>query len=270
VSLERQFLDHLPVIDQVVQFIGRRHRLDADAIEELQSAIHLKIIENDYEVLRKFEGRSSVRTYLTAVIHRHFLDSRTALWGRWRPCACARRAGPAGVMLDRLLTRDAISLDDAVARVRERHDVPEPALRSLADRIPARTPRRFVGEEALADVVADAGLPAADAGLRQSEAQRAESALHAALDALGQDEQVILKYRFVYGLQISQISRLTGLEQKPLYRRLEAILKVMRRQMEAQGLTREQVLAVVGSPGVDIGETMEWPDPEKRPDGPSL
>jgi DNA-directed RNA polymerase specialized sigma24 family protein len=204
------------------------------------------------------------------VIHRHFLDSRTALSGRWRPCACARRAGPAGVMLDRLVTRDAISLDDAVARVRERHDVPEPALRSLADRIPRRTPRRFVGEEALADVAADAGLPAADAGLRQDEARRAEAALHAALDALGHEEQVILKYRFEHGLQVSQIARLTGLEQKPLYRRLEAILKVMRREMEAQGLTREQVMAVVGSPGVDIGQTTEWPDPEKRPDRPSL
>jgi hypothetical protein len=59
VSLEREFLDHLPVIDQVVQFIGRRHRLDPGAIEELQSAIHLKIIDNDYEVLRKFEGAAA-------------------------------------------------------------------------------------------------------------------------------------------------------------------------------------------------------------------
>ena len=70
------FLDHLAVIDQVAQFIGRRHHLDADAIEELQSTIRLKIIENDYEVLRKFEGRSSLRTYLTAIVQRHFLDSR--------------------------------------------------------------------------------------------------------------------------------------------------------------------------------------------------
>jgi RNA polymerase sigma factor (sigma-70 family) len=267
VSLERAFLDHLPVINQVVQFIGRRHRLAPDAIEELQSAIHLKIIENDYEVLRKFEARSSMRTYLTAVVQRHFLDSRTAMWGRWRPCACARRAGPPGVMLDQLLTRDAISLDEAVARVRERHDVPEPALRSLAAQIPVRTPRRFVGEEALEEVAA---LPPVDATLRRDEAQRAESALGAALDALGSEDQVILKYRFVYGLQVSQISRMTGLEQKPLYRRLEGILKVMRREMEAQGLTREHVMAVVGSPGVDIGGSMAWPEREKRPERPSL
>jgi len=266
VSFERQFLDHLPVIDQVVQFIGRRHRLPADAIEELQSAVHLKIIDNDYEVLRKFEGRSSIRTYLTSVVQRHFLDSRTAVWGRWRPCACARRAGPAGVLLDQLLTRDAVSLDEAVARVRERYDVSELALRSLAAQIPVRTPRRFVGEESLDDVAADAGQATPATTVGRDEGDRAESALHAALNALGNEDQIILKYRFVYALQVSQISRLTGLEQKPLYRRLEGIFKVMRREMEAQGLTREQVLAVVGNPDLEMGKTINWPDLEKRPE----
>jgi DNA-directed RNA polymerase specialized sigma24 family protein len=157
-----------------------------------------------------------------------------------------------------------------VARVRQRHDVPEPALRSLAAQIPVRTPRRFVGEEALEDVPSDAAMPPVDATLRRDEAQRAESALGAALDALGSEDQVILNYRFVYGLQVSEISRMTGLEQKPLYRRLEGILKVMRREMEAQGLTREHVMAVVGSPGIDIGGTRAWPEREKRSERPSL
>ena len=269
-SLERQFLDHLPLIDQVIHFIGRRHHLDADAIDELQSAIRLKIIDNDYEVLRKFEGRSSLRTYLTAIVQRHFLDSRTALWGRWRPCALARRSGPGGIMLDQLLTRDAVSLDEAVARVRERHGIPEPDLRSLAAQFPARTPRRFVGEEHLQEVAADAGLPAIDPAVEQDEAERTELALQAALEALGHEDQVILKYRFVHGLQVSLISRLTGLDQKPLYRRIEGILRILRRELEAHGLTRDQVIAVVGSPGVEIGKTIHWPGAETGPERPSL
>ena len=61
------------------------------------------------------------------------------MWGRWRPSACARRAGPAGVLLDQLLTRDAVSLDEALARVRERYDVSELELRSLVVKIPVRT-----------------------------------------------------------------------------------------------------------------------------------
>jgi RNA polymerase sigma factor (sigma-70 family) len=268
VTLERLFLDHLAVIDQVAQFIGRRHHLDADAIEELQSAIRLKIIENDYEALRKFEGRSSMRTYLTAIVQRHFLDSRTTLWGRWRPCALARRAGAAGVLLDQLLTRDGLVLDEAVAKVRERHDVPDAELRRLAAVYPARTPRRFVGEEYL-NGVPDAATPAVDGALLQDEATRAQLALDAALAALGDEDRVILKYKFVHGLQISQISRLTGLAQKPLYRRFDGIIKALRRELEARSVSGEHVSALIGGTGVEIGP-IGWPDEETRSDRPSL
>ena len=84
---KRLVVDNLPLVDSVVRTIARRHGLSADQQDELGSSVKLKLVENDYEVLRKFEGRSSMRTYLTAVVQRHFLDSRTALWGRWRPCA---------------------------------------------------------------------------------------------------------------------------------------------------------------------------------------
>jgi RNA polymerase sigma factor (sigma-70 family) len=269
VTLERLFLDHLAVIDQVAHFIGRRHHLDADAIEELQSAIRLKIIDNDYEVLRKFEGRSSMRTYLTAIVQRYFLDGRTALWGRWRPCALARRAGPSGVLLDQLLTRDGMTLDEAVMRVLERHQIPEADLRRLAALFPVRTPRRFVGEEHLIALPSEGTTPAVDSALLQDEAERAQLALDDALRALGDEDRVILKYRFVHGLPISQISRLTGLEQKPLYRRFEGIIKTLRGELDARGVSREQVAALIGTPGVEIG-TVDWPDLENQPQRPSL
>jgi RNA polymerase sigma factor (sigma-70 family) len=268
VTLERLFLDQLVVIDQVAQFIGRRHHLDADAIEELQSAIRLKIIDNDYEVLRKFEGRSSMRTYLTAIVQRYFLDRRTALWGRWRPCALARRAGIPGVLLDQLLTRDGMTLDEAVIRVRERHDVSDAELRRLAAGFPVRTPRRFVGEEHLIAVPGD-GTPAVDGALLQDEADRAQLALDDALRALGEEDRLILKYRFVHGLPISQISRLTGLEQKPLYRRVEGLIKTLRGELDARGVGREHVTALIGTAGVEIG-TVDWPDVENQPQRPSL
>ncbi len=268
-TLERLFLDHLAVIDQVVQFIGRRHHLDADAIEELQGAIRLKIIENDYEVLRKFEGRSTMRTYLTAIVQRHFLDSRTALWGRWRPCALARRAGPPGVLLDQLVTRDALTLDEAIVKVRERHDIAEAELRRLAAVFPVRTPRRFIGEEHLVGVPAEGSTTAIDGGLMQDEAQRAQAALEGALRALGDEDRVILKYKFVHGLQISQIARLTGLDQKPLYRRFDVIIKVLRHELDARGVSREHVAALLGSPGVELGP-VGWADLEKRSERPSL
>jgi len=54
-------------VDGVVRTIARRHRLPADEADELGSSVRLKLVENDYEVLRKFEGRSQLRTYLITV-----------------------------------------------------------------------------------------------------------------------------------------------------------------------------------------------------------
>jgi hypothetical protein len=54
----------------------------------------LKLIENDYRILRSFEGLASLGTYLTTVIARLFLDFQIHEWGRWRPSAAATRLGP--------------------------------------------------------------------------------------------------------------------------------------------------------------------------------
>ena len=56
----------------IVSFIGRRRRLAAHELEEFAAHVNLKLIEDDYAVFRKFEGRSSLRTYLTVVVQRCF------------------------------------------------------------------------------------------------------------------------------------------------------------------------------------------------------
>src|SRR4029453_14108130 len=45
----------------------------------------LRLVEDDYDVLRRFQARSSLPTYVTVVIQRLFLDYRNRLWGKWRP-----------------------------------------------------------------------------------------------------------------------------------------------------------------------------------------
>ncbi|HEX2281159.1 MAG TPA: hypothetical protein VHG52_05280, partial [Thermomicrobiales bacterium] len=108
------FLEHLHVIDQVVLFIARRHHLSREEADDLASAVKLKIIENDYEALRNFRGDCSLRTYFATIANRHFLDTRIAQWGKWRPSAQARRLGPTAVLLDQLMSRDGLLLDEAV------------------------------------------------------------------------------------------------------------------------------------------------------------
>src|SRR5207302_6805108 len=109
VSGEGLFLSSLPVIDEVVAHVCRRHRLSATEADDFAGEVRLRLIERDYEPLRRFEGRSSLRTYLTVVVHRYFLDYRNKLWGKWRPSMEAKRFGAAAILFERLQVRDGWS-----------------------------------------------------------------------------------------------------------------------------------------------------------------
>jgi len=257
---EQFLLENLGTIDQAVLFIVRRHRLTRDEADELASSVKLKLIDRDYDVLRKYQGRSSLRTYLTAVVHRHFLDQRTARWGRWRPSARARQLGPVAVLLDRLLTRDGLTMEEAAAVMRTNHQVNAsvPDLCALAGELPGRTGRRFVDEKLLADLPAT-DLPQ-DAALQEAgelaQADRIEAALAAALAKLEDEDRLVLKLHFYDGHLVSTIARLLGLEQKALYRRIDRLKAVLRSELETRGVTRDQISAVVGHPAAALGPVL--------------
>src|ERR1700755_1489778 len=60
---ESYFVSCLGLIDAVVRGVGRRHRLTADEADELRSLVRLRVLADDYGILRKFQGRSSLKTY---------------------------------------------------------------------------------------------------------------------------------------------------------------------------------------------------------------
>ncbi len=122
-SCERLFLSQLALIDAVTAFIARRHHLSATDAEEFAAHVRLRILEDDYATLRKFEERSSLKTYLTTVIQRWFLDDRTARWGKWRPSAEAKRLGPLAILVERLMVRDGMTFDEACTVLETNHGV---------------------------------------------------------------------------------------------------------------------------------------------------
>ena len=243
---QRLFLENLALVDQTVRFVARRHRLSGEELEELASSVHVKLLENDYAVLRKFQGRSSLRTYLTAVITRHFLDERTARWGKWRPCAKARRLGPIGLLLDRLVNRDGYTCDQAIAFVRTVEETPlsDRELSTMCAELPHRAQRRFVGEEELQDVPAPSPGRAGEPSL-EDEDMRFEHALTAAMDRLAPEDRLLLRLRFLQAMPISDIARLLLLEQKPLYRRFEQLMARLRADLEGLGVHSDHAFALL-------------------------
>src|SRR5258708_14942359 len=159
-DVEQYFLAHLREIEQILAFVCRRNHLDAHEAEEFGAHTKLKLIETNYAILRKFEGRSLFTTYLTTVIQRLFFQYRVQLWGKWRPSAEAKRMGDKGITLERLLTRDGYTFAEAVEILAGGPDAvfTGAELGGVALRLPPRRPPPVLGAEKNAADVA-AGRP---------------------------------------------------------------------------------------------------------------
>jgi RNA polymerase sigma factor (sigma-70 family) len=248
VNDEALFLASLPVIDDVTAQICRRHRLIATEAEDFRSEVRLHFIDRNYAVLRGFEGRSSLSTYVIVVIQRLFLDYRNRLWGKWRPSADARRLGPTGILVERLVVRDGWSFDQVVESLRVNHGIDlDEALYALCVKAAKRGPaRQFVAEEE-AGAVESSG-PAPDVNVVRAEqdflAKRVQSALDRARQALEPEERLILKMRFEDATPIADIARALHLNQKRLYRTVERLLTRIGASLEAEGISRAEVTAL--------------------------
>src|SRR5207302_5074667 len=136
-------LSNLDAIDRAIAYVCHRNHLSPQEGEEFNSEVKTKLIEGNYAVLRKFEGRSSFSTYMTTVIQRLFFQYRVQMWGKWRPSAEAKRMGDKGITLERLLTRDGYTFGEVVEVLTTGA---EPAftrveLERMYIRLPSRMPR---------------------------------------------------------------------------------------------------------------------------------
>jgi DNA-directed RNA polymerase specialized sigma24 family protein len=158
-AAEEFLLTHLSDVERVVAAVSFRHRLPLGERDELASLVRLKLVENDYEVIRRFEGRCSLHTYLAVVVQRVLLDWRRSRWGKWHSSAVARRLGPVALRLEALLYRDKRSLEDAIETLLQSGSgVSADELAALARRLPPRVARREVEEEAARDLPTDGAV----------------------------------------------------------------------------------------------------------------
>lgn len=238
------YLAHQSVIESAIRFVCRRRGLRGDEAEEFAGEVRLRLVESDYDILRKFQGRSSLQTYLTVVIQRLALDFRAARWGRWRPSALARAEGPAAVRLEQLVVRDGVPLADAIIIVtRELGEMDRARLEALAARFPLRIRRHYVGEELLEAAAVDA--PDAERLLvradEEARFERIKTRLAETLSTLEPSERLVLQLRFEQGMKVADIARLQQVDQKRLYRRIEEALKQLRTILEGEGLDASTV-----------------------------
>ena len=249
-TAEEQFLAGLDEIERAARFVARRAGLDADDAEDLSAAVKLRLIEDDYAILRRFGGRCSLATYVASIAHRICADEWAHVRGRWRPSAEARRLGDAAVVLESLLRRDGRSLEEAIP-LAQRVDpsLTRAAATELAARLPERAPRAR-----LVPIDGEHDRPAADASAEERVVAAENAAASDAtsrvvretLGAMSAEDRTLLRFRFDHGMRVSDIARVLASDQKQLYRRIDAMVRTLRDALLRAGIDAVTAHALIG------------------------
>lgn len=259
VAPEDLYLAHRAHIEGAIGCVCRRHALSQVDAEDFAGIARLHFIDHDYAVLRKFQGRSSLKTYLVVVATHLYRDWCNSRWGKWRSSVEAKRLGPLGVQLERLIVRDGLTFEEAYETLRTNFDIGDSrsSLEALAAHFPNRVGRYFVSDDGLADEPASSASP--ELALREQEAvaaaRKTTQALRLAIRALDPQDRLVIRLRFQEDLSIAEIARALHLEQMPLYRRIERIRMTLRRALEAAGITAAAAAEVLEHGG--FGGTTE-------------
>ena len=257
-GMEAVFLEHLELIERVASYAGRRGGFPPQDVEDFVSTVKVKLIDDDYAVLRKHRGDSSLATYLTTVVHNLFKDFCNHKLGKFRPSAKAKRLGPTALALERLLVRDQHELESAIRILKTRYavDASDDEIRELAAQLPPRSPRREVGDEVLEQRAAEA--PEADAARRVEDdersatADRVEGVLNLALESLSTRDLLVLKMHFRDGCTIAAIAAALHEKQRQLYTLKENCLRQLRAVLDGEGLTWDEVREILGWQGREV------------------
>jgi len=246
---------NLEVIDRIVAAACRRARRYGPDAEDFAASVRLALIENDYAVLRKYQGRSAFSTYLTIVIERMMEDDRNRAMGRWRPCAEAMRLGPAAMLLESLVRRDRRSVDEALPLVQAvDRSLTRDQVEAMLQQIPERSARAQLTP--LDDVAAEVRTSdQTDALALSNEARRLSArtneVVRETLAALSAEDRALLQFRFAESMKIADISRMLRLPQRPLYRRIEALLERFRASLAAAGVDGSTAADLLQKTSVD-------------------
>jgi len=248
---EEVLLSNLDTIERAARFAARRGGLSPADADDLVAAVKLALIENDYTVLRGFEGRCSLGTYVASIAHRLIADERIHAGGRWRPSAEAKRAGEGAVLLETLVVRDQKPLEEALRLVQQ---IDPKMTRESADallaRLPARAQRaRLVPlDDTVAEQEVDSGTVEARV-LAQEQAAATDTTnavLRQALATLSTSDRVLLLLRFGNGMRVAAIARAWQCDQQILYRRIDALVRQLRRQLTAAGIDAVTAAQLIG------------------------
>lgn len=227
----------------------KRGLSDADA-DIFASMVKIRLFEDDCAIVRNFRGESKFSTYLNVIVQRTFTDFCVKRIGKWHPSAAASRLGPLALALERMIHREGCAPDEAVARLQMANPgLDRVTLTDLLAGLPLRQQRySTISIEAVIDEVP--GPSHADVLIvdeeRRRMTDRVASVVRGFLERLDDNDRLMLQFYFESDMQLSQIARILGVQQKPLYRRRGYLLRDLRKELTLAGITAAEVADLIG------------------------
>ena len=224
---QQLFLQELDLVRRIVAWVSGRHGLGGEDARDFESTVHTRLIENDYAALARFEGKSTLKTYLTAVIHRIYLDFQVQRFGKWRPSAQARKLGPLALRLERLLYRDGLSFDEACGVLQSDLAPTESrdTLYAVSLKLPLRSSRQAASDDGREPIDPASASSPVEQAEQQALARHVCLALRRAIAAFPARDRVLLRLYFERELSMADVARSAG-------RRPEGALPPARRSSE--------------------------------------
>jgi RNA polymerase sigma factor (sigma-70 family) len=248
-SLEELYHQCIAALPPILRGLGREKRLSPEEVEDLRSEIQVKLLEDDYRVLQRWDRRSSLKVYLATVVYNLWHDRVRGVKGKVVVSAAARRLGPPARELEVLLGRQGLRFDEAYQALKLRFpDLSREEAEEIAVQLKPRPGRRFESEEVVARLPDQE--PAGDERLERQEKlvekRKALALMGQRLSELPEQDRMLLVRAHAEGVKFSCIARSLGLDQRSLYRRNERLIAKLRTDLEEAGIRWEDLSEVLG------------------------
>jgi RNA polymerase sigma factor (sigma-70 family) len=248
-TLEELYHQSLEVLPPILRGLGREKRLSPEDVEDLRSEIQVKLLKDDYRVLRRWDSRSSLKVYLETLVYNIWHDWLRDEKGKVRVSAAARRLGPPAPLLEKLLGLERLTLEEAYQLIKPKF----PGLsRGEVDEIAAQINpwrgRRFENEDVVRWLpdLKPTGAKRLEQREKLDQKRKALALMHRLLSELPEQDRNLLVRAHAEGVKFSCIARSLGIDQQPLYRRNERLITKLRTALEEAGIRWEDLSEALG------------------------
>ena len=235
-------------VEAIIRAVCFRNRLKPDEAEDFSAEVKLRLVENDYRILRVFTGKSSIETYLTTVIANTVRDLLRERNGRWRPSEEARRQGEVAERIEELIYRFHYPFHEAfqILTTNFGFAISEKDARDIFFKLKVREGRPVAvsTEEEFHD---ERGTPETE--MINAEQNLLEGRISVIIDEmrvqLSATDRLMMRMAFEDNLKLTVIAEQLHLNRAEVDRRIREILTLFKRGILQQGINYNEVQELI-------------------------